>query len=43
MNEDDSVFDPPVKCEYTEEQMIRFAETVGRATEYSHFISVESI
>jgi len=26
MNEWDTVFDPPVKCEYTEEQLIRFAE-----------------
>ena len=26
MDEWDTVFDPPVKCEYTEEQMIRFAE-----------------
>ena len=26
MDECDTVFDPPVKCEYTEEQLIRFAE-----------------
>ena len=26
VSEWDTVFDPPVKCEYTEEQMIRFAE-----------------
>ena len=26
MNEWDTVFDPPVKCEYSEEQLIRFAE-----------------
>ena len=26
MDEWDTVFDPPVKCEYTEEQLIRFAE-----------------
>ena len=24
--EDDTIFDPPVKCEYSEEQIIRFAE-----------------
>ena len=26
INEWDTIFDPPVKCEYTEEQLIRFAE-----------------
>ena len=26
LNEWDTVFDPPTKCEYTEEQLIRFAE-----------------
>lgn len=26
LNEWDTVFDPPVKCEYTEEQLLRFAE-----------------
>ena len=26
MDEWDTVFDPPIKCEYTEEQLIRFAE-----------------
>ena len=26
LNEWDTIFDPPVKCEYSEEQLIRFAE-----------------
>ena len=26
LDEWDTIFDPPDKCEYTEEQMIRFAE-----------------
>ena len=26
MNEWDTIFDPPIKCEYSEEQLIRFAE-----------------
>ena len=26
MDEWDTVFDPPTKCEYSEEQLIRFAE-----------------
>mgnify|MGYP003149291223 CR=1 FL=1 len=26
MDEWDIIFDPPVKCEYSEEQLIRFAE-----------------
>ena len=26
MDEWDTIFDPPVKCEYSEEQLIRFAE-----------------
>jgi len=26
LNEWDKIFDPPVKCEYSEEQIIRFAE-----------------
>ena len=26
LSEDDTIFDPPVKCEYSEEQLIRFAE-----------------
>ena len=26
MDEWDTVFDPPIKCEYNEEQLIRFAE-----------------
>ena len=26
INEWDTIFDPPVKCEYSEEQLIRFAE-----------------
>jgi|TARA_R110000744_G_scaffold195378_1_gene314387 hypothetical protein len=26
INEFDTIFDPPVKCEYSEEQLIRFAE-----------------
>ena len=26
MNDWDTIFDEPVKCEYTEEQLIRFAE-----------------
>ena len=26
LNEWDTIFDPPVKCEYSEEQIIRFAE-----------------
>ena len=26
LSEDDTIFDPPVKCEYSEEQIIRFAE-----------------
>ena len=27
ISEWDTIFDPPKKCEYTEEQLIRFAET----------------
>jgi hypothetical protein len=26
INEWDTIFDPPTKCEYSEEQLIRFAE-----------------
>ena len=26
LDEWDTIFDPPVKCEYSEEQLIRFAE-----------------
>ena len=29
LDEWDTVFDPPVKCEYSEEQLIRFAELWG--------------
>ena len=32
MDEWDTVFDPPVKCEYSEEQLIRFAEVWAKLT-----------